>query len=173
MLTLAMKNTSIWAAVALAVLPACSGLSTNFDYDTAHDFSGLHTYAWIEKQDNSISMKRVRESVDAELQARGFARTDARPDFQIAAHIGTKDRLRVVDWGYTYQPRGYWYGGRDIDVYEYEEGSLVIDVIDPGQSTLVWRGTASKAVDRTWTPEERDEEVREAVKTLLAEFPPQ
>jgi len=59
-----------------------------------------------------------------------------------------------------------------IDVYQYEEGSLVLDVIDPAQSELVWRGTASKAIDRSWTPEERETEVREAVRALLAEFPP-
>lgn len=172
MLMRAMKNASIWAVAALAVLPSCSGLATSFDYDTSQSFAGLKSYAWIEKQDNSIGMKRVRDAVDAELKSRGFALTSSRPDFQIAAHVGTQDRLRVVDWGYTYQPRGYWHGGRDIDVYQYEEGTLVLDVIEPGQNALIWRGSGSKAVDSSWTPEERDEEVREAVKTLLAEFPP-
>jgi len=173
MLSRAMKNSSIWVvATLLAVLPACSGLSTSFDYDTSQDFVGLKSYAWIEKQDNSINMKRVREAVDAELKNRGFTETVSRPDFQLAVHVGTQDRLRVVDWGYTYQPRGYWHGGRNIDVYQYEEGTLLIDVIDPGQNALIWRGSASKSIDSSWTPEERDEEVREAVKTLLDEFPP-
>lgn len=172
MLSPAMRTHSTVAALALATLPACSGLSTSFDYDTSHTFVGLHSYAWIEKQDNSIGMKRVREAVDAEMKERGYALTTDKPDFQVAAYIGTQDKLRVVDWGYTYQPHGYWHGGHDIDVYQYEEGTLVLDVIDPAKSELIWRGSASKAVDRSWTPEERDKEVREAVRALLDEFPP-
>jgi hypothetical protein len=118
-------------------------------------------------------MRRVREAVDAELATRGYRLVESRPDFQVAAHVSTADRVRIVDWGYTYHPRKSWSGGgRDIDVWQYEEGTLVLDVIDPGQSALVWRGTASKAVDRSWTPEERDAEARAAVQALLARFPP-
>ncbi len=161
------------AVLTAATLAACSSFATDFDYDTSHDFSDLHTYAWIDERDNSIEMKRVREAVNTELRARGFEATAARPDFLVAAHVTTQDRLRVVDWGYTCPPHGYWHGGgRDIDVWQYEEGTLILDVIDPGQTALIWRGTASKAVDRTWTPEERDEEARAAAQALLAEFPP-
>lgn len=167
-----MKLTWICAAIVLAVMPACSSLATSFDYDTSHEFGAPKSYAWIEKQDNSIGMRRVRESVDKQLAARGFTQTESKPDFQIAAHLGTQEKLHVVDWGYSYPQRGYWHGSRDIDVYQYEEGSLVLDVIDPTKSELVWRGTASKAVDPSWTPEEREVEVREAVQALLAEFPP-
>ncbi len=172
MLRPTMKTPWIRAAIAIAVMPACSSLATSFDYDTAHQFGAPKTYAWIEKQDNSIGMRRVRDAVNAELSARGLALAPLEPDFQIAAHLGSQEKLRVVDWGYSYPSRGYWHGGRDIDVYQYEEGSLVLDVIDPDKSELVWRGTASKAVDPSWTPEEREVEVREAVQALLAEFPP-
>jgi len=172
MLRSTMKTPWTCAAILLAVMPACSSLATSFDYDTAHAFGAPKTYAWIEKQDNSIGMRRVRDSVDAELAARGLTQTATKPDFQIAAHLGTQEKLRVVDWGYSYPSRGYWHGGHDVDVYQYEEGSLVLDVIDPTKSELVWRGTASKAVDPSWTPEEREVEVREAVRALLSEFPP-
>lgn len=166
------KNAALFPAIAVALLSGCSILDTSFDYDTGHDFSGLKTYGWIEKQDGSIEARRARDAVDAALKARGFQPTDARPDFQVAAYVSTQDRIRVVDWGYNYHPRGRWYGGRDLDVWQYEEGSLVVDVIDPGQSALLWRGTASKAIDSTWTPEERDAEARKAASALIAEFPP-
>lgn len=172
MLARAMKIAMLCVAFAATTLAACSSFATDIDYDTSHDFSSLHTYAWIDQQDDSIEMKRVREAVGAELRARGFEATDTRPDFQVAAHVSTQDRLRVVDWGYTCPPHGDWHGGRDIDVWQYEEGTLILDVIDPGQTALVWRGTASKAIDRSWTPEERDAEARAAARALLAEFPP-
>ncbi|MBL8862335.1 MAG: DUF4136 domain-containing protein [Planctomycetes bacterium] len=168
-----MKTASLLVAVACVVLGACSSLSTSFDYDTDHDFSGLATYGWIDRQPDSIGMKRVRQAVDTVLVERGFRLVEERPDFQVAAHISSAERIQVVDWGYTYRPYGTWYGGgRDIDVWQYEEGTLIVDIIDPGQSALVWRGTAKKPVDRSWTPEERDAEVLAAVRALLAKFPP-
>ncbi|MCY2959302.1 MAG: DUF4136 domain-containing protein [Planctomycetota bacterium] len=167
-----MKNPLVWATLALVSLPACSSLATNFDYDTTYDFVGLRKYSWVDKQDNSISTKRVRDAVDAELHQRGYEQVTANPDFQVAAYVSSKDRLSVVDWGYSPSPTGYWSHGHDIEVRQYVEGTLVLDIIDPRQNSLVWRASASKAVDRTWTPEERDAEVREAVGVLLAEFPP-
>lgn len=165
-------RTATLLLAALAFAPACSSLDTDFDYDTSHDFSGVHTYAWIEKQDSALEMKRVRDAVDQTLRAQGFQPAESKPDFLVAAHVSKNDKLRVVDWGYTYAPHGYWYG-HDVDVYQYEEGSIVVDVIDPAKHELVWRGTASKAIDRDWTPEERDAEALAAVQAILAEFPPQ
>jgi hypothetical protein len=167
-------NSTPVAAVACAFLAgACSSLSTSFDYDTGFDFARLATYGWVDRQDNSLDLRRVREAVDAELAARGYRLVESRPDFQVAAHVSTSERIRIVDWGYTFHSRRHWYaGGRDIDVWQYDEGTLVLDVIDPGQSALVWRGTASKTIDRTWTPEERDAEARAGVQALLSRFPP-
>jgi len=172
MLSRTMKTATILAASAAALLASCSSLSTNFDYDTSHDFSGLHTYSWTDKQDDSLDLKRVHEAVDATLSQRGFQLSDSKPDFQVAAHISRQDKLRVTDWGYTYGPRNYWYGGHDVDVTQYQEGTLILDVVDPTKKQLVWRGTASRPVDGSWTPEDRDEIALEAVQALLAEFPP-
>lgn len=172
--TLATTMKPFHSALLLASLTSasCSSLSTNFDYDTSHDFSGLRTYAWTEKQDDSIDLKRVHAAVDATLAQRGFTLSSSNPDFQVAAHISRKDKLRVTDWGYTAGPRSYWYGGHDVDVTQYEEGTLILDVIDSDKKQLIWRGTASRPVDQSWSAEDRDEIAREAVQALLDEFPP-
>lgn len=172
MKTAILKPGILGAALAAITFASCSSLATNFDYDTSHDFSGLQTYAWTEKQDDSLDLKRVHEAVDATLAQRGFKLSDSKPDFQVAAHISRQDKLRVTDWGYTAGPRSYWYGGHDVDVTQYQEGTLIVDVIDPAKKQLIWRGTASRPVDKSWTAEDRDEIAREAVQALLDEFPP-
>jgi hypothetical protein len=168
---------ALLAPLLAAALCACSSLETSFDYDTAADFSRLSTYTWIETtpgaEASSLTLQRVRAAVDEALAARGYRADSQAPDFLVAAHISTEERTQVTDWGYTYAPRGAWYGARDIDVYTYQEGTLILDVVDAASRSLMWRGTASRMVDPSWTPEEREEIVREAVAELLERFPPQ
>jgi hypothetical protein len=161
------------AALSLAAVVACSGLSTNFDYDTSYAFTKLSTYDWAGKEDSSLEGRRVRAAVDAALAARGIRRDSNNPDFQVAAHVSSRERTEVRDWGYTYRAHGGWYGSPNFDVYQYDEGTLVIDVIDPARHELVWRGTASKIIDEDWTPAEREQEIQAAVEALLKGFPPE
>ena len=168
-----MKHTFL-AALSLCAVASCSSLSTNFDYDTSYSFTNLATYDWTEKETEiaTLEARRVRAAVDAELAARGFKQSATKPDFQVAAHVKHQEKVEVQSWGYSYRPHSAWYGEPSVDLYEYSEGSLVIDVIDPAKHELVWRGTASKVIDEDWTPQEREEEIRAAVKALLASFPP-
>ncbi len=162
-----------FAAAGLALLCACSSLDTSIDYDTKADFSHLSNYAWIETGDASLTGRRIQTAVDAALGRRGYALASEAPSFLVAAHIGRQDRVQVTDWGYSY-PRygGAWYGAGDLDVYTYQEGSLVLDVIDAKTRELMWRGTATRVIDPGWTAEERDKIVAEAVEALLEHFPP-
>ena len=93
-------------------------------------------------------------------------------DFLVSVHVTSQERVQVTDWGYSYGRHGAWYGSRDLDVYTYDEGSLVIDVVDPTRRALIWRGTASRVVEPDWSPDEREKVVREAVQALLEHFPP-
>lgn len=158
---------------ALALLAGCSSLKTSIDYDTEADFSGLVDYAWIDASDGSLTMQRVRKAVDEALAARGFHVDPASPDFLVSAWAGSEERVEVTDRGYSY---GRWGGGvpaPGVDVYRYQEGTLVLDAIDAGARTLIWRGTATKVVDPDATPEEREQGIREAVEALLERFPPE
>jgi hypothetical protein len=155
---------------------ACSSLSTGFDYDTSADFSALSAYGWIEDEGSSqamsLALQRARTAVDAELGARGYRLDPQAPDFLVSVHVTSQERVQVTDWGYSYGRHGAWYGSRDLDVYTYDEGSLVIDVVDPTRRALIWRGTASRVVEPDWSPDEREKVVREAVQALLEDFPP-
>jgi hypothetical protein len=58
-------------------------------------------------------------------------------------------------------------------VFEFEAGTLVLDVIDAGTNRLVWRGWAQQAIGDVL--ENRDHMARridEAVSRMLASLPP-
>ena len=53
----------------------------------------------------------------------------------------------------------------------YEEGPLIIDVMEGESERLIWRGTATAEVRQRTSPADRSDRVAEAVRTVLAQFP--
>jgi hypothetical protein len=159
----------------LLFLFACSSVSTNYDYDTAYDFSKLKSYRWAKVagrvEANPLIVQRVGAAVEAQLKAKGYVAAGGEPDFLVAPHVGRQSRIQVTDWGYGYGPHAGWYGG-GVDVYQYEEGSLIVDIVDARTKQLKWRGTATSIVDPDATPEERTQRINEAVAKIFEKFPP-
>jgi hypothetical protein len=163
-------------AALLTLVPACGGpsVSIHFDYDTSYDFSNLKTYAYLPiKSTGTISELKIRRFVDAinaQLQKQGYTLNKDHPDFLIALHSSTREKTDITDWGYGY---GGWYGGyRDIDVSQYTEGTIFVDIVDPKTRDLVWRGTATSAVDESASPEQQKKRFAEIAARLFANFPP-
>jgi hypothetical protein len=174
------------ALAAAAVLTGCSSLSVNYDYDTKADFTQYRTYAWMARTDalpadaaeaqrrSDLLDRRIRSAIDAEMKDRGFVEDAAAPDVLVIYHVGMQDKIQVTDWGYNYSPYYWGYGGRQVDVYQYQEGTLIIDVVDAGTKNLVWRGTGTKVIESTpRTPEEMQARIDKIVDKIMQSFPPQ
>lgn len=169
----------------LALLAACSPLTVNYDYDNTADFTKYKTYTWMAKpaslpsnpagspQNSDLLDRRIRASVEAELNARGLNDNAEAPDLLAVYHLGVQDKVQVTDYGYSYSPYYWGGGGRQIDVYQYQEGSLIIDLVDAETKNLVWRGSGSKVIENTqMTPDQMQAKVSEIVGSIMASFPP-
>jgi hypothetical protein len=95
------------------------------------------------------------------------------------------DKLDVTtftyyDYGYPsyyYGNRGFYHGAgswpvSDTYVYQYEEGTLLLDIVDPGTKKLIWRGTAKTEVNAEQSPEKKEARINKAVHMLIEQFPP-
>ena len=166
--------------VVLLVGLGCSGITTSADYDPAADFSRMKSWAWFEggppqPKLDSLTDGRIRSSVEGELGARGLPKTEAaKADFLVQYHAAVQRKVEArpttVSVGY-----GWRYGAIGMsssEIHTYDEGTLVVDFIDPQKKELVWRGTARAAVDPSRTPEEKSARIREAVQRILEQFPP-
>ena len=173
-------------ALALALLClSCSGIRVTTDYDPNADFTKVRSYAWLDEQSGvqgdradvtSLLDRRVRRSVDTELQKKGLSaanRTAA--DALVTYHLGVETKLDVntIDTGYGYG-RGWYRGGvsTHTTVTEYQEGTLLIDIVDPKAKQLIWRGSGQARIRRSSTPEEREQRIDEAVAEILKSYPP-
>ncbi len=168
-----MKEIAILLAVAsLVVVAGCSTMAVNSDYDREADFGKYRSYQWLARSGNTpvspLTDKRIRTAVDGEMAAKGYRKSDdGKPDLWIAYKAFVRNRVDVST--YTY---GYWgpdRGGAYVDVDRYKEGTLVLDVVDPEKSQLVWRGWARGVVGRRSDPEAR---IKEAVHKIMERFPP-
>ncbi len=162
---------------------SCSQVLVTHDYNKDVNFTGFKTYGWhpIERsiEMNDLVVNRVKEAVNRELQFRGFTQVADRPDLLINIHLVTRQKLSVTDWGHStgvYWGRGYGYGSgysyRGLSSRNYEEGTLMIDMVDAADNALVWRGSATDIVYPDMSPDERTQEINNAVGLIMQKFPP-
>ena len=78
-------------------------------------------------------------------------------------------------WGYACSYRiGYGYGW--LPLYgspgRHMAGTLVVDILDPEEHELLWRGTAEGALLDTRRSDQQQEAIDRIVREVLKEYPP-
>jgi len=176
----------VMGAVLLA--GGCSQVLIQSDFDPSANFSALKTYAWYEAEqpktgdirlDNPMLDAQIRASIEKALNAREYNKVDADPDFQLVYHVVVSKELEVTTTSTPVYPSGY-YGWRYVAapvwverpaVYTYDQGTLIVDVIDARNQKMVWRGSIQAELNRTATPEQRAKRLDAAVTKMIAEIP--
>ena len=137
--------------------------------------------------DNSITNRELRDDLVKAFEARGYALDGNNPDFVVAYYAGTKEKMDTTYWnpdpwyryGYRYGVRAgrsfswawpwYSYATPPMQVTEYTEGSVIVDVVDPRSKELLWRGQGVAAVSDQ--PEAYRKDLAETVGAILKKFP--
>jgi Domain of unknown function (DUF4136) len=184
------------ALVSAAVLSlACAGMGVQTDYDQQVDFAPLKSFAWLDPplradesgqgQDpfthNTLVDKRVRDDVEAWLVGHGYraAARDEEPDFLLRYEISLRESVGgspvTVSGGFGGGGgSGGGFGGFGTGIgyspsTPRQEGTLLIDVIDPETQQVQWRGWGtSSARDDQIAPER----LQKMVTAILERFPP-
>jgi hypothetical protein len=172
-----------WIALPLA-LGACSSLRVSSDQYPQADFSGYRSFAWIAgdplirprgeaAQLSALTVRRIREAIEAGLAAKGYAMVDSpvQASFVVAFTVGTRDRIDADSYPTPYSGPWLWghYGERP-DLRVYREGTLSVDIFDGATRQPVWQGRARKEVTDV---DEADPgpAIQEAVTAILRKFP--
>ncbi len=177
---------------ALVTLPGLSGCASTIrsDFDRDIVFSHYHTFDWLappvrasEEEvranpdgpfvRNSLLDKRIRAAVNRNLEARGFRDMEGgESDFRLNYHVTFKDKLvgSGSDFGYFHRYyRGGFSSGFHWSVRQYQEGTIIIDIVDRAEDQLVWRGWLSS---RNLYGNYDEAVISSAVDNILRHFPP-
>ena len=161
--------------ICMIVFWSCSTVRVSQDYQLETDFSNLKTYRWqpiawdIQGDapiDDPLRDERIQKTVERNLHALGFRSiTTAEPDFfidfrysvyRVMEPSGVSGQMGIGRWGGATR----------------QEGVLHIEVIDPKNGHILWRGTGTHQVEQHWNPETKNEKTDELVGKVLAQFPP-
>lgn len=117
---------------------------------------------------------RIRFAVDRVLLSKGYTMAgSAAPDFLVGYHATVQSKTNVTTVNDRYGPGyGAGWGHGSVQVYEYDEGLLILDIVDPVGKKLLWRGSASDVVSQSRSVDARQEQLQEAVTKILENFPP-
>lgn len=165
-------------AAALLLLTSCAPRISVFS-DSDPDYKGrkFSSFSWAGNSNveanrnplhyNELNDKRIRSAVTKEMEKRGFREANG-AELVVHYHIVVEDKSIVTTEPLGYQYGPYWTRMR-TNTYSYQEGTLIIDLMDPKTNNLVWRGWATAALD-TITPEKSDEMIRRAVEKIFSKF---
>jgi len=166
------------------VLSGCSTLDVVTDHNPGVNFASYQTFAFMPEQTlrvatlNAVSPLlegRLKDAATNSLTMQGYRlqRDPERADFVVSFTLGAREAIRVESYPVAY--RGTWRWGaryyQQVDVTNYTEGTLAIDLFDSRSREPVWHGRTSKTIT-TADRKNPTSVINEIVSAILAEFPP-
>ena len=158
-------------------LTSCSPFNVRSDYAETANFNEYKTYK-LRIDDlklNDIDKDRVLNEVSRQLQTKGLSVSD-NPDLIVnvkANHKKIQDiqssrPYGMYGWG---GPFGWGVGMNRTWTSNYNQGALILDLIDAKTQKLVWQGIGSGiSVD---SPKSKQRQIPEIVAEIMANYPPQ
>lgn len=176
-------------------LTACSTMPVDVDYDPGIQFQRLKHYAWLTEKapksgnpiidSDSLLHDRLHQEADAWLAAHGYRKTTRKQaDFLLTYRLIMEDKTRVsvlnnyyaypTFWSYGYYgypfAYSYWQYYPEIQTYEYQRGTFILDIINPKTQKLMWRGMAYQNLSRNVSQQELKNTASKAILKLLGQF---
>ena len=180
--------------LAVLALSACApSMTINSDFDHSQDFTKYKTFRYATKdelnpddilQTEPFVGNRVKAAIEKNLQASGYQMLDSgETDFVVLAHAGVQQQVAVsTTTSYGYGGYGSYYGGwydpwwgpygGYTSVSYYNEGTLVIDIVDTVKKELTWRGMATATLADNPSAQQQEKNITKAVNAILINFPP-
>lgn len=156
--------------VGLAVAVA-AGQTVSVNYNQSQSFSQFHTYAWgsnnANQVQNSILAQVAIQDIDAALQSKGFQKVDEsqKPDLLVTASGGMKEQTSYTAMGM----RGWGGGMASITPEQNVIGTMIVDLYDAKNQSLVWRGIAQNTLNTNGN--KNQQLVQKAVTKMFKKWP--
>ncbi len=169
-------RTAICTLFFVTLMGAAFAQHVQTDFDHQANFSQYKTYSWQKiEPGNSLWDSRIKNSVDAQLAAKGWTQVDSGGDVSIVA-IKTTQTQRTLQTFYDGMGGGWrWrgFGGMGQSTtteQDYKEGTLVIDLYDAKTKQLIWRGSTEGTVSDNAGKNEKN--LDKGVAKMFKKFPP-
>ena len=187
-----MRILSVWLLAILGVLVGCTNKPyVETDYSADYSFASLTSFNVVEaKQDikeniliSPFTLSHIHNALERELGVRYQQVTaGAQGDFEVRYHVVVEEKIdprsydELYGFGfynplYRRYPSPFFYGP-NTGLRVYNQGSLIIDMVDGKTQKPIWRGVSEKRLSRGLSPQQQREVLSKAVTEVIAQFPP-
>ena len=183
----------IVVSLLLTGVVALAGVKVRADFDKEYDFTKPKTFGWHPDGAGEVKMLQqsgddpvklnerfepvFKDAIATELAKRGLVlATNGKPDIVIHYYVligpNSESQFRgqfvgaVPPWGLPD------FAMTTTSFKIFEQGTVVLDLMDAARKEIVWRGIAETEIQRQRTPAEREARIRGGIADLLKKFPP-
>jgi hypothetical protein len=178
------------AAVMLAIMPVAARVDVKVEFDKAFDFKGVKTWGWNPRAPGEVKMARTQQddpesarrraepiivdAVTAAIGKKGLQQTTAEPDLTVTYYLLLTTSMSAQTVGQFLPATTGWglppFEQATQSLKMMNRGSLVLAMT--GKGHVVWRGLAQAKIKFDADEIKRESLLREAVRDLLAKYPP-
>ncbi len=190
MITMRKPLLSMSFLLALLSITGCASTPSILTFsDPSHSFEDYQSFSWISEKPLIVSGDRgpdsfisavLQKTVVDTLKGKGFefVQDASDADFVVLITVGARDELEVHrEVNRYFKTRTRW--GDSIlgsnksyqHIRPYSDGTLAIDIFDEKLKSPVWHSSAARELTRAELKGDSVESTKEAVRTLLSEFP--
>ena len=166
------------AALLALAASGCATMNVAAHIERGVNFSQFRTWDWgapdglptgdPRLDNNAFFIDRLQGAVEKAFAGHGYARVErgATPDLLVHYHANINHRFEVNE------PDSHCTDNCRPSVIDYEQGTLVIDVLNGRTNSLLWRGWAQDSVQGMIDNQDRMErQIDEAVTKMFALLP--
>lgn len=160
----------------LAVSSAVSQ-DVSYNFDSTANFLKFKTYKWItlksEAPIDKLTDEQIKASLNAALGRKGLTKVDTENADLLIGYQTTEQIQEQFGGSDSPWSVGPGWNGRSDSIRTVYKGELAVDMYDPANQHLIWRGVANKTFNReARTPDERQKNLDKAVSKLMKDYPP-
>jgi hypothetical protein len=163
--------------VAFALLAInAKGQDVRYNFDSTADFSKFKTYKWItlmsEAPIDTLTDQQIKAALDAGLARKGLTKVDTDPADLLIGYQTTGQFQQQFGGRNSPYGVGPGWNGKSDSIRTVYKGELAVDMYNPANQHLIWRGVASKSLDPKAPEEKRQKNLDKAVNKLIEDYPP-
>ena len=163
-----MKITIPFIILLVTVLAGCGGGRYHTHFDRNISFDQFQQYAWIPTSQFAGPIRtKLKSAVEAALKQKGFQQTGLDD-----ADLHLRYQAMIDENGAAGMATEMFRAG-DAFVNEYQDGTLILEMINPENGQLIWKSSIIGAVNKKLSPEKKLIAVEDAVEKLFSSFPPE
>ena len=174
-----MRRLALMLTIAVAAM-GCATMNVSSHIERGVNFAEFMTYDWGPPDNLPVGDPRLdnnpffndylQGAIEKKLAAKGFERVvSGTPDLLVHYHASVNQRMDVYE---ADNRHGYCYGDCQPQINNYDQGTLIIDIVDTKSSKVVWRGWAQDTMDGVIDDQPRlEKQVNEGVTKMMKLLP--